>query len=483
VNALLVRQKGITLALPHRVKRTFTVALALTAAVACGPNHSQRFAPAVQRSASSTPRWVHRDALGRRLWALEQKFYGERQHVPAWIDGDEPTAQLHALVGALGDAEMHGLAPAAYGSETLAAALQKADDRSWFGAAFEPDVIPEMDLRLTYAFLRHAADLLGWRSSPREVARSWVPSPKKADLLQHLRDALKGNRVREVLDGIAPSHAQYKGLQAALARARKGSGEHLDLQKISINLERWRWAPRELGERYMLINVPSYSMQVIEGGKPVLAMRVIVGAPDTPTPLFSDQMTYVVFSPYWNIPESILRAETLPRLAEDPDFLSRNDIEVVDTSGEVVDVSGVDWSEVETTEGFRFRQAPGSENALGLVKFIFPNHFSVYLHDTPTDSLFNKEKRTFSHGCIRIENPVALAEYVLQDRKQWTPERIRHAMSSGREQSVKLKTAIPVHIGYWTAWVEEDGSVTHLDDPYALDQRQEGMNVRRSAAR
>ena len=456
------------------------VAISVAGTVACGEKDSQEFAGALKRSASAVPRWVHRDAVGRRLWALEQKFYAERQYVPAWIDGDDPTPQFEALLGALRDAEVHGLEARTYGYDTLAAALAKADDRAWFGAAFEPDAIPETDLRLTYAFLTHAADLLGWRSSPRDIARNWLPAPKKADLLQHLRDALKGNTVRETLDAIAPAHPQYKGLQAALARARKGAAQNLDIEKIRMNLERWRWMPRELGDRHILINVPSYEMQVIEADTPVLAMRVIVGAPDTPTPLFSDQMTYLVFSPYWNIPESILREETLPRIAEDPDFLSRNNIEIVDTSGEVLDPSGVEWSDIDA-EGLRFRQAPGSENALGLVKFIFPNNFNVYLHDTPTESLFNKEKRTFSHGCIRIEKPVALAEYMLQDKAQWTPERIRAAMTSRREQAVKVKRPIAVHIGYWTAWVEEDGSVTYFDDPYELDRRQAATQVARGA--
>ena len=456
--------------------------LLLAAVAACGEKDSQQVAGAVKRSVSSVPRWVHRDAVGKRLWSLEQKFYAERKYVPAWIDGDDPTPQLEALLAALRNAETHGLDPETYGHDTLAEALEEADERAWFGAAFEPNVIPETDLRLTYAFLTHAADLLGWRSSPRDVTRNWLPSPKKADLLQHLRDALEGNRVRETLDAIAPSHPQYKGLQAALARSQSGAAPNLDVDKIRMNLERWRWMPRELGERHILINVPSYEMQVVEGDRPVLAMRVIVGAPDTPTPLFSDQMTYLVFSPYWNIPESILREETLPRVAEDPEFLSRNNIEIVDTSGEVLDPSQVMWSDIDS-EGLRFRQAPGADNALGLVKFIFPNHFNVYLHDTPTDALFNKEKRTFSHGCIRIEKPVALAEYVLQDTAHWTPERIRTAMNSRREQSVKVKHPIPVHIGYWTAWVEKDGSIIYFDDPYGLDRRQEGMSARRAAAR
>ena len=447
--------------------------LALAATVACGGADRRQFADALKQASAKTPRWVARDALGKRLWAIEQKFYANRQHLPAWIDGTDPTPQLDALLEALRDSERHGLQPAAYGYEELAAARTKADE-TWIGASFEEQVIPELDLRLTYAFLSHAADLLGWTTSPREIDRNWLPSPKKADLATHLTAALDGNNVREALDELAPVHPQYKGLMAALAR-----GQGVDAQKIRMNLERWRWAPRDLGERHILINVPRYEMQVVENDRPVLAMRVIVGAQDTPTPLFSDQMTYVVFSPYWNIPESILREETLPRLVDDSEYLSRNNIEVVDTSGEIVDPSGVDWSDDVTAEGLRFRQAPGPENALGLVKFIFPNHFSVYLHDTPTDALFAKEKRTFSHGCIRVEKPVALAEYVLRNKERWSPDRIRAAMTGKREQSVTLEDPLPVHIGYWTAWVEADGSVTYIDDPYGLDRRQATLDARR----
>jgi murein L,D-transpeptidase YcbB/YkuD len=445
--------------------------LALAATMACGQNDRQEYADALKKAAAATPRWVARDKLGARLWAIERKFYADRQYLPAWIDGDDPTSQLDELMESLRDANVHGLDPTTYGYSDLAATRAKADE-AWIGASFEKEQIPELDLRLTYAFLLHAADLLGWRSSPRDVDRNWLPSPKKADLAKELRTALEGDGVRKVLTALAPAHPQYTGLQAALVRTRKEGAERATIDKIEMNLERWRWVPRDLGERHILINVPSYQMQVIEGTTPVLAMRVIVGAPDTPTPLFSDQMTYVVFSPYWNIPEKILREETLPKLAEDPDYLSRNNIEVVGTSGEVVDPSDVDWNDTEASGGFRFRQTPGPENALGLVKFIFPNNFSVYLHDTPTDALFHKEKRTLSHGCIRVEKPVALAEYVLRDKAQWTPERIRAAMDSQEERSVRLKEPIPVHIGYWTAWVEADGSVSFVDDPYGLDRKQ-----------
>jgi len=330
---------------------------------------------------------------------------------------------------------------------------------------------------LTYAFLEYSADLLGWRMSPRSIDPNWLDTPRKADLVAALRAAVDERKVRESFEALAPRHPQYKGLQAALEKYRKeGNREAVD--KIAMNLERWRWAPRDLGERHVLVNVPTYTMQVVEGEKPVLAMRVIVGAPDTPTPLFSDKMTYVVFSPYWNIPEKILREETLPHLAEDPDYLARNNIEVVGTSGDLVDAAAVDWNDEDATRGLRFRQAPGPENALGLVKFIFPNHFSVYLHDTPGDRLFNKDKRTLSHGCIRVEKPVALAEYVLRDKTNWTEERIVAAMNAQQEQSVTLKEPLPVHIGYWTAWVGEDGSVTFADDPYGLDRKQQALRAK-----
>ena len=237
-------------------------------------------------------------------------------------------------------------------------------------------------------------------------------------------------------------------------------------------MERWRWAPRNLGERHILVNVPAYILQVVERDRPVLSMRVIVGDPEHETPLFSDEMTYVVFSPYWNIPPNILREETLPRVARDPGFLRRNNIEVVGTTGEgdAVDPESIDWSDESATRNYRFRQRPGDDNALGLVKFIFPNHFDVYLHDTPNDRLFFKEKRCLSHGCIRIEDPMAMAKYVMRDQPEWTDTRIQDAMSARREQAVRLKTPIPVHIGYWTAWVEPDGkTVTYTDDPYGID--------------
>jgi murein L,D-transpeptidase YcbB/YkuD len=323
---------------------------------------------------------------------------------------------------------------------------------------------------MTYSYLQYAADLLGWTHRPREVHENWLSDARKEDLAARLTEAVTRGSVRDSLEALAPDHSQYRGLQAALAQESQQPSGHAD--QIRMNMERWRWVPRDLGDRYILVNVPAYVLQVMERDRPVLSMRVIVGDPEHQTPLFSDEMTYIVFSPYWNIPPDILREETLPRVARDPDFLRRNNIEVVGTAGQgdVVDPESIDWSDESATRNLRFRQRPGDDNALGLVKFVFPNHFSVYLHDTPNDRLFFKEKRCLSHGCIRIEDPIAMAKYVTRDQPEWTEPRIRDAMSAGREQTVKLKTPIPVHIGYWTAWVEPDGrTVTDTDDPYKID--------------
>lgn len=255
--------------------------------------------------------------------------------------------------------------------------------------------------------------------------------------------------------------------------------------RIQLNLERWRWLPRNVGERYILVNLPEYRLEVWDHGQVPVTMRVIVGKGDTPTPIFNDEMTHVVFSPYWNVPPGIASGETLPSMLKDPGFLARNNMEVLDTSGKPVDPGSIDPSEPSS---YKFRQRPGGGNSLGLVKFVFPNQYDVYLHDTPADSLFERTSRSFSHGCVRLEQPMALAEYVLRDQPEWTRERIEQAMHAGEERHVKLKQPIPVYLGYWTASVSADGLVQFRKDLYRIDARQKALladrlsRLRKSAA-
>jgi murein L,D-transpeptidase YcbB/YkuD len=240
------------------------------------------------------------------------------------------------------------------------------------------------------------------------------------------------------------------------------------IRAIELNMERWRWLPDPMPDRYLIVNVPDYRLEAIEHGKPVLDMRVVVGAPDNKTPIFAEEMTHVIFSPYWNVPPGILREETAPRALLDPGFLSRNNMEVVDRSGRVISPHSVDWS---NPEGYRVRQRPGKGNALGGVKFMFPNNFDVYLHDTNAERLFQRIERGLSHGCVRVEEPEALAAYVLRDQPEWTAGDISAAMQTGREKHVALKSKIPVFIVYNTAW-SHGGGVRFLKDLYGHDAAQ-----------
>jgi len=247
------------------------------------------------------------------------------------------------------------------------------------------------------------------------------------------------------------------------------------IEQIQLNLERLRWLPRDLGDRHILVNIPEYRLEVWDHGQVPLAMKVVVGKQDTPTPIFNDTMTYLIFAPYWNVPDSIAQNETLPNVMRDPSFLEKTNMEVLDKAGHVVDPSTVDLS---NPSEYRFRQRPGGSNSLGSVKFMFPNQFNVYLHDTPADSLFARATRSFSHGCVRIEEPEALAEYVLRDQPEWTRERIKSAMHANEETTVKLKAAIPVYLGYWTARVTPDGVVQFRPDIYGIDEQQTTLLVR-----
>jgi len=244
------------------------------------------------------------------------------------------------------------------------------------------------------------------------------------------------------------------------------------IEEIKLNLERLRWLPRDLGDRHILVNIPEYRLEIWDHGSVPLAMNVVVGKTDTPTPIFNDTMTYIVFAPYWNIPSEIAEKETLPNVMSDSAFLQKANMEVLDASGHVVDPSTVDLS---APGAYRFRQRPGASNSLGTVKFMFPNQFGVYLHDTPADSLFARATRSFSHGCVRVEQPEALAEYVLRDQPEWTRDRIDTARHGSEETIVKLKSTLPVYLGYWTARVTPDGLVQFRKDIYGIDERQTAM--------
>jgi murein L,D-transpeptidase YcbB/YkuD len=229
------------------------------------------------------------------------------------------------------------------------------------------------------------------------------------------------------------------------------------IEQIVVNMERSRWLPQQFTSKpsYILVNIPEYKLHVIENSKEVWNCNVVVGDTGNKTVVFTGMMNHLVFSPNWNVPESIVRDEIIPSMEKDSEYLIKQDLEI---TGERNGLPVV-------------RQKPGAENSLGLVKFMFPNTHNIYLHDSPAKELFNRNTRAFSHGCVRVSEPDRLASYVLRDMPGWDEQRIDEAMNSGEEKYVTLKTKVPVFIVYFTAWVDNAGVLNFRKDIYQNDAR------------
>ncbi len=245
------------------------------------------------------------------------------------------------------------------------------------------------------------------------------------------------------------------------------------IQQIRLNMERWRWLPGEMGARYLMVNMAGFELQLIDNEATVMDMRVIIGRPYRSTPAFSAELTHLVFNPYWNVPHKLALLDLLPEQQKDPQYLARKGIRVFSDWGRdaiEIDPDSVDWSQYNAHNfAFRLRQEPGAANSLGRIKFMMPNPYAVYLHDTPAQHLFRRAVRTFSSGCIRIEQPVRLATALLQDDRQWTEADVMQLIDSRENRGVVLSRGIPVYMLYLTAWVDDAGRAHFRDDVYGRD--------------
>jgi len=245
------------------------------------------------------------------------------------------------------------------------------------------------------------------------------------------------------------------------------------IRQIEVNLERWRWMPHELGARHVLVNIPGFQLQMVEEGRVVKTLRTIVGKEDRPTPVLASNITYLELNPFWHVPPTIARKDLLPKIKADPSFLVQQNFRVFDgwdDNAREVNPQAVDWAVL--SEGyfpFRLRQEPTVRNALGRVKIMFPNDASVYIHDTPSKSLFQRVSRPFSSGCVRVEEPLELAALLLS-RQDWDRARLNQAVASHARQVIPLVEPVPVYLGYFTAWAEANGEVHFREDIYGHDQ-------------
>jgi murein L,D-transpeptidase YcbB/YkuD len=376
---------------------------------------------------------------------------------------------------------------------TLRAASQTQDFHD-IVARLRPQQAEYVELVKALASYREILRQGGW---PEVPGRSRLRRGDRGSRVAVLRRRL---RITGDLDGSAKSKPVYdRAVAQAVARFQARHGLPSDgitgaatlaalnvpvqvrIRQIQLNLERYRWLPSEFGPRYIYVNIPGYELDAYDRGKPVLNMRVVVGDEyENATPVFADSMTFVVFRPYWYVPQRILVREILPIIRKKRSYLVRNHFEVVDAKHDslVLNPRRINWSRVDTAK-VRVRQRGGSPtNPLGLVKFMFPNQFAVYLHDTPTRKLFNRAKRALSHGCVWVEKPVELADYVLARQDDWDEKKIREAMQTAHSadedggadrNTVTLERPLPVYIVYFTAFVR-DGILNFRHDPYGKDR-------------
>jgi murein L,D-transpeptidase YcbB/YkuD len=343
------------------------------------------------------------------------------------------------------------------------------------------------DALLTYSKMASAGDapLIPVPQKGVRPGNSFAPMPQLVARLRQLGDLPSNAEVpanSTVYDGAvvgAVKHFQRRHGLDIDGVLGKGTVTQLNvplktrLQQLQLTLERYRWIPPDFPEPPIIVNIPEFQLRTMHR-QPAdyLMMRVVVGrAMRTQTPVFVNNMRYVIFRPYWLVPPSIQRAELVPKTRRDPDYLADHGFEVVDGSGNVVPSSPATGDVISglRSGALSIRQLPGSKNALGLVKFMFPNQYNVYMHGTPEQELFARSRRDFSHGCIRVEDPVALAAWVLRDKPEWTVDKIRATMNGDTTVQVNLDKPIPVLILYSTAVVEPDGEVRFFDDIYGYD--------------
>ena len=282
-----------------------------------------------------------------------------------------------------------------------------------------------------------------------------------------------GNAYNDVMVAAVEKFQQELGLTvdgiagpATIAALNGGSA--VSKADIVANMERWRWMPRDLGDFKVFVNIPEFRLAVMRGDEVLHSTRVVVGKPKFKTPVFSDEIEHVVVNPYWNVPSSIARNEIAPKLLQNPGYISRNNMELL-AGGRVIDASAVDWSSTSVNK-FRIRQRPGRGNALGSVKFLFPNEHAVYLHDTPSKSLFSRSYRAYSHGCVRVKNPWEFAQALLQFDPKVTISSIQ-AQRGKSERWNNLDKHIPVHIAYFTLRVSDDGTIRSFGDVYGHNKK------------
>lgn len=441
--------------------------------------------------AAATERVGAKAAIDKRDRAGLLAAYEARKGEPIWVGPKGPSADAVKLAAEIRNADAWGLRASAFD-------VPKIEKASVDGPDLARDALADLEVRLSAAALKYARHARGGRVEPTALTpfldrKSQVYEP--ASVLAQIATAADPG---EYLRGLHPRHPQFVALRQKYLAMRKGGvvetaapapsetakgdgskakaksaapDAPASVQRLLANMEQWRWMPDDLGSYHVWVNVPEYLIRVVRDGKVVHTERVVVGKLDTQTPIFSDEMEQVIFHPFWGVPDSIKTGEILPSLRGSGAVLAKHNLRI-QSGGRDIDPKSVDWSKTDIRK-FHVYQPPGGDNVLGVVKFRFPNKHDVYMHDTPSKSLFKSAVRTFSHGCMRVQDPVKLAELLLAEDKKMSPEKVRGftQKEAAPNNQINLSRRIPVHVTYFTASVEPSGKVVTYRDVYGHEER------------
>jgi murein L,D-transpeptidase YcbB/YkuD len=426
------------------------------------------------------------------------KVYDARKGAPIWVSPSGFTTQALALMVEIRGADNYGLSASAFRLPTV-----------MFGAGATPSAteLADAEVTLSLAALKYARHARGGRLDPDSLTKMFDRNPVIFDPASVLNELAVAAKPDAYLRSLHPQHPQFERLRLKYVAVRAGQSvlpppaeppaqpvaeakpagksapkkaatgstpaplTNAQLErKLLANMEMWRWMPLDLGADHVINNIPEYTTRVVRGGKVVWSERIIVGKPETPTPIFSDQMELVVFKPFWNVPESIKWKELQPQLQRNPGALAKVGLRA-SFNGREVDPATVDWNQTDL-RAFHVFQSPGASNALGQVKFLFPNKHDVYMHDTPTKPLFNNPVRAYSHGCMRVRDPLAFAEQLLGPDKGMNRAQVQQLAERGPDNNeIRLSSRLPVHVVYFTTKVEDDGTLKTFPDVYSHEQK------------
>jgi L,D-transpeptidase YcbB len=406
----------------------------------------------------------------RDLAALEA-FYATNSGPPLWITGSGLNEKAQLVISEIKHTDDWGLSADAFDLPPPLDVPATTDTRA------------NDEIKLGLAILKYARFARGGRLSPGRISDLLDQRPNPLDPKTILAGISVSNSPDAYLRSLHPKHEQFERLRQALlkVRARSAVGgsnpeDVREIQRLIVNMERWRWMPSTLGSYYVWDNIPEFTARVVKNGKIIYADKTIVGQPKYSTPIFSAEMRSIVFHPEWTVPETIIREDLQPALQHGGFFggpstaiLEEHELKV-SFEGRPVDANSVDWANANIWQ-YTFTQPPGPDNVLGTLKFNFPNKHAVYMHDTVQPELFSETERSLSHGCIRVHEPDRLAAVLLAEDKGWSAQQVKVLLAKDTTTMVPLDRHVPVHLTYFTAVVDENGAVQSFADIYGIDNK------------